>query len=194
VLCSLFLVRPLSIQGLTKAEDDTDLVLMEDLKSWFVSLKISSSVARKYAEIIVENNTGRISKLQRKVEKNSHYLEEIGGFDEDDIADIKQGLLQLSSPIGDGSSGEEKKDFPHLLVLELLKLLITEPSRGKKKNWLKIKQLLRRTVCCRSFLLTIIILWMCLHHHYPGFLLVIRLLLGHGMVRLKHGMPTLWNY
>jgi hypothetical protein len=118
----------------TQEEDDNDLVLIEDLKSWFVSLKISSSVARKYAEILVENNTGRISKLQRKVEKNSNYLEEIGGFDEDDIADIKQGLLQLSSPIGDGSGGEEKKDFPPSAGSRTVEVINNQTEPGKEEK------------------------------------------------------------
>jgi WD40 repeat protein len=88
----------------TKAEDDTDLVLIEDLKSWFVSLKISSTAARRYAKILVEKNTERVIKLRRKLEKNPDYLKEIGGFDEDDIEDIKERL-------SGGIASEGEKDL-----------------------------------------------------------------------------------
>jgi hypothetical protein len=92
--------------GLTKAEDgDTDLGLIEDIKSWFVSLKISSAVSRRYAEILVENNTGKVIKLQRRLQNNSNYLKEIGGFDEVDILDIKEGLIKFSS------EGKKKEVF-----------------------------------------------------------------------------------
>jgi WD40 repeat protein len=74
-----------------------DSALIEELSSWFGQLKIPFALSRKYAQIVVANNIGSIAKLQRKIERNSNYLEEIGGFDEDDIIDIKEGLLKLSS-------------------------------------------------------------------------------------------------
>jgi hypothetical protein len=69
-----------------------DLQMIEELKSWFMSLKITSAFSLSYAEILVDNNTGSIERLQRKLGRNSNYLEEIGGFDEDDIVDIKDRL------------------------------------------------------------------------------------------------------
>jgi hypothetical protein len=74
-----------------------DRVLIEELSSWFGQLKIPFAVSRKYAGVVVASNVGSITKLQRKLERNSNYLEEIGGFDEDDIIDIKKELLKLSS-------------------------------------------------------------------------------------------------
>jgi WD40 repeat protein len=74
------------------AKGEEDLHLIEPLRLWFVSLSINSSFARKYAERLVEKNTGSVTKLQRKLERNVNYLEDIGGFDEDDIIDIKEGL------------------------------------------------------------------------------------------------------
>jgi hypothetical protein len=74
---------------------DIDRLMIDQLSSWFGSIHISSSVARRYAELLVEKNTGSITKLRRKLEKNVNYLEEIGGFDEDDIIDIKEGLKNL---------------------------------------------------------------------------------------------------
>jgi hypothetical protein len=74
-----------------------DELMVQGLSSWFVTLKISSMTSRRYAEILVENNTGSIEKLQRKLEKNPSYLEEIDGFDEDDIVDIKAVLKDVIS-------------------------------------------------------------------------------------------------
>jgi WD40 repeat protein len=65
------------------------------LSLWFVGLKISPATARGYAEILVETNTGSIEKLKKEVNKNSCFLEEIGDFDEKDIADIKAALKVL---------------------------------------------------------------------------------------------------
>jgi hypothetical protein len=92
--------------------DDSDLFLIDQLKSWFVSLHISASAARGYARLLVEKNTGTVAKLQRKLERNSNYLEEIGGFDEDDIIDIKE---RLKLP----TSGKEERT-PHELGLNSL--------------------------------------------------------------------------
>jgi hypothetical protein len=90
--------------------DDADLQMIGELKSWFVSLKISSSMSRMYAEVLVEKNTGSVIKLQRKLEKNSHYLEEIGGFDEDDIIDIKEGFKLCTSPNIDISCSKTERE------------------------------------------------------------------------------------
>jgi WD40 repeat protein len=83
-----------------------DRVLIEELSLWFGQLKIPFAVSHKYAAVVVSNNIGSIAKLQRKVERNSNYLEEIGGFDEDDIIDIKEGLLKLSSSQEETVKGE----------------------------------------------------------------------------------------
>jgi WD40 repeat protein len=88
---------------------DSDRLMIDQLSSWFGSIHISSSVARRYAELLVEKNSGSITKLQRKLERNVNYLEEIGGFDEDDIIDIKEGL-GLSSPRPDGTSSNKGGD------------------------------------------------------------------------------------
>jgi WD40 repeat protein len=81
-----------TVNGSVQGKSEEDLHLIEQFRLWFVSLSITSTVARTYAELLVEKNTGSVTKLQRKLERNSKYLEEIGGFDEDDIIDIKEGL------------------------------------------------------------------------------------------------------
>jgi WD40 repeat protein len=89
---------PPVIPSTSSTPNDTDRQMIDQLSSWFGSIHISSSVARRYAELLVEKNSGSITKLQRKLERNVNYLEEIGGFDEDDIIDIKEGLKLLSLP------------------------------------------------------------------------------------------------
>jgi hypothetical protein len=76
----------------------TDLRLIEQLQSWFEELEISSGVARRYAEILVGKNTGSVVKLKKKLERNSNFLEDIGGFDEDDISDIEE-KLRIGNPM-----------------------------------------------------------------------------------------------
>jgi WD40 repeat protein len=71
---------------------EADLLMIEQLSSWLNSLQISSETSRRYAEILTKKDTGSVAKLGRKLARNSNYLEEIGGFDEDDIFDIKEGL------------------------------------------------------------------------------------------------------
>jgi hypothetical protein len=86
---------PPPLPGSGKATD-ADLLMIEQLSSWLNSLNILSEMSRNYAEILTKKNTGSIAKLRRKLERNSNYLEEIGGFDGDDIIDIKEGLkLQI---------------------------------------------------------------------------------------------------
>jgi tetratricopeptide (TPR) repeat protein len=79
--------------------DSNARLRIDELSSWFGSVNISSSVARRYAEVLVQTNTGSVSKLQRKLETNSNYLEEIGGFDQDDIIDIKEGLKLTTAAV-----------------------------------------------------------------------------------------------
>jgi WD40 repeat protein len=81
----------------TSSSSSADRLMMEELSSWFNNLSIPSPVARKYAEVMMTKNIGSVARLQKKLERNSNYLKEIGGFDEDDIIDIKNGLLKLSS-------------------------------------------------------------------------------------------------
>jgi WD40 repeat protein len=100
----------------SSALDDADLQMVGELKSWFVGLKISSSMSRMYAEVLVEKNTGSITKLQRKLEKNPHYLEEIGGFDEDDIIDIKEGFKLFPSLNIDSSWSEKEREPPRSII------------------------------------------------------------------------------
>jgi WD40 repeat protein len=87
--------------------NDTDRLMIDQLSSWFGSIHISSAVARRYAELLVEKNSGSITKLQRKLERNCNYLEEIGGFDEDDIIDIKEGL-GLATPKPEDNNSNKK--------------------------------------------------------------------------------------
>jgi hypothetical protein len=88
---------PPVIPSTVSAPNDTDRLMIDQLSSWFGSIHISSSVARRYAELLVEKNSGSITKLRRKLERNVNYLEEIDGFDEDDIIDIKEGLKKLTT-------------------------------------------------------------------------------------------------
>jgi WD40 repeat protein len=86
------------LSSVTSSSSSADRILIEELSSWFCKLKIPNAASRKYAEVVVAQNIGSVARLQKKLERNSSYLEEIGGFDEDDIIDIKEGLLKLSSP------------------------------------------------------------------------------------------------
>jgi hypothetical protein len=79
----------------------TDLRLIEQLQSWFEELEISSGVVRRYAEILVGKNTGSVVKLKKKLERNSNFLEDIGGFDEDDISEIVD-KLSIGNPMDNG--------------------------------------------------------------------------------------------
>jgi hypothetical protein len=65
------------VNGPVQANSEEDLYLIEQLRVWFASLSITSTVSRKYAERLVEKNIGSITKLQRKLERNSKYLEEL---------------------------------------------------------------------------------------------------------------------
>jgi WD40 repeat protein len=95
------------IPSTVSTPNDTDRLMIDQLSSWFGSIDISSAVARRYAELLVEKNSGSVTKLQRKLERNVNYLEEIGGFDEDDIIDIKEGLkLPATQTAQNGSSKE----------------------------------------------------------------------------------------
>jgi hypothetical protein len=88
---------------------EVDLLMIEQLSSWLNSLNISFVISRRYAEILMEKNTGSVTKLQRKLERNSNYLEEIGGFDEDDIIDIKEGL-KLSTVVNSRANDNTPTD------------------------------------------------------------------------------------
>jgi WD40 repeat protein len=88
---------PPTFPSTVSTPNDTDRLMIDQLSSWFGSIHISSSVARRYAELLVEKNSGSITKLQRRLERNANYLEEIGGFDEDDIIDIKEALIKKNN-------------------------------------------------------------------------------------------------
>jgi WD40 repeat protein len=81
-----------------RSTTDADHLMITQMSSWFNTVGVSSSMARDYANILVEKNVGTIAKLQRKLIKNSNYLEETGVFDEDDIMDIKVELRKLLTP------------------------------------------------------------------------------------------------
>jgi hypothetical protein len=85
------------LSSVTSSSSSSDLPMIEELSLWFGKLKIPNAVARKYAEVMMTKNIGSIARLHKKLDRNSNYLEEIGGFDEDDIIDIKNGLLKLAS-------------------------------------------------------------------------------------------------
>jgi hypothetical protein len=101
---------PPVIPSTVSTPNDTDRLMIDQLSSWFGSIHISSSVARRYAELLVEKNSGSIIKLQRKLERNPHYLEEIGGFDEDDIIDIKEGLIKKNNNSNNSGSGTDNNN------------------------------------------------------------------------------------
>jgi WD40 repeat protein len=94
---------PPIINSTVSTPNNTDRLMIDQLSSWFGSIHISSAVARRYAELLVEKNSGSITKLQRKLERNVNYLEEIGGFDEDDIIDIKEGLKMTVALTGNNN-------------------------------------------------------------------------------------------
>jgi hypothetical protein len=81
--------------------ENTDRLMIDQLSSWFGSIHISSAVARRYAELLVEKKTFSATNLQDKLEENSNFLEDIGGFDEKDISVIKEGLKFLIVDSGD---------------------------------------------------------------------------------------------
>jgi WD40 repeat protein len=85
----------------TIKSDNTDRLMIDQLSSWFGSIHISSSVARRYAELLVEKNTSSVINLQDKLEDNSNYLQDIGGFEEKDISAIKEGSKFLIVDSGD---------------------------------------------------------------------------------------------
>jgi hypothetical protein len=95
---------------------EADLLMIEQLSSWLNSLNILSEMSRSYAEILTKKNTGSVAKLRRRLERNSNYLEDIGGFDEEDIIDIREGL-KLGTVV-DGSSGSNNKptDNPAIMT------------------------------------------------------------------------------
>jgi hypothetical protein len=86
---------PPPVLSSTSGSTDADLLMIGQMSSWFNTIGICSATAREYARILMGKNTGSVSKLQRKLERNVNYLEETGGFDEDDIVDIKEGLSKL---------------------------------------------------------------------------------------------------
>jgi hypothetical protein len=73
----LWVLKKESPSDVAISPNDTDRLMIDQLSSWFGSIHISSSVARRYAELLVEKNTGSITKLRRRLEKNSYYLEEL---------------------------------------------------------------------------------------------------------------------
>jgi hypothetical protein len=114
------------LSSVTSSSSSADRLMMEELSSWFNNLSIPSAVARKYAEVMITKNIGSVARLQKKLERNSNYLEEIGGFDEDDIIDIKEGLLKLSSTREETVKGKSTaRTNPHPLIsLEVHSLFI----------------------------------------------------------------------
>jgi WD40 repeat protein len=117
---------------------DADRLMIDQLSSWFGSIHISSSVARRYAELLVEKNSGSITKLQRKLERNVNYLEEIGGFDEDDIIDIKEGLKMTVALTGN-NNGRHISPYTPGFPPELQEELILPVSTvfDSQQNFLK---------------------------------------------------------
>lgn len=78
----------------SKVIDSSDVQAIMELSDWFRQhIKIHSSLADKYAGLLFDNAIGMISKLHKKLSRNEKFLEELGGFDEDDIDTIKQVLL-----------------------------------------------------------------------------------------------------
>jgi hypothetical protein len=114
---------------------DTDRLMIDQLSSWFGSIHISSAVARRYAELLVEKNSGSITKLQRKLERNVNYLEEFGGFDEDDIIDIKEGLIKNRSG---GENNNGRKTSPPGFPPESFEIVKSE-NQELKDNSLQLK-------------------------------------------------------
>jgi WD40 repeat protein len=90
---------------------ETDLLMIEQLSFWLNSLHISFATSRRYAELLMQKDTGSITKLRRKLERNSSYLEEIGDFDEDDIIDIKEGL-KLQTVVSSSGNDNRQTDIP----------------------------------------------------------------------------------
>jgi WD40 repeat protein len=112
---------------------EADLLMIEQLSSWLNSLHISSETSRRYAEILTKKDTGSVAKLGRKLARNSYYLEEIGGFDEDDIIDIKEGL-KLQTVVS--SSGRDVKPTDILVNMSRSKIqpviAVTTPTMNKE--------------------------------------------------------------
>jgi hypothetical protein len=109
---------------------DADVLMIEQLSSWLNSLNISFAISRRYAEVLVEKNTGSIAKLRRRLEKNSNYLEEIGCFDEEDIIEIKEGL-RLSVV---GSSGKEIKPADTAGQIANQPVIVVPPIRNLEED------------------------------------------------------------
>jgi hypothetical protein len=65
------------LSSVTSSSSSADRLLIEELSSWFCRLKIPNAVARKYAEVMMTKNIGSVVRLQKKLERNSNYLEEI---------------------------------------------------------------------------------------------------------------------
>jgi WD40 repeat protein len=108
---------------------EADLLMIEQLSSWLNSLNISSVMSRRYAEIFVDKNTGSVAKLGRKLAKNSNYLDEIGGFDEDDIIDIKEGLtLSTASNIAKETKPADVPEHIANVTVSEMKSVIVLPS------------------------------------------------------------------
>jgi hypothetical protein len=98
---------PPAVTKATKA----DLQMIEQLSSWLNSLHISFATSCRYAELLMQRDTGSVPKLRRRLEKNSDYLEEIGGFDEEDIIDIKEGL-RLQTVTSSSGNDNSPADIP----------------------------------------------------------------------------------
>jgi hypothetical protein len=94
---------------------EADLLMIEQLSSWLNSLHISFATSRRYAELLIHKDTGSITKLRRKLERNSKYLDEIGGFDEDDIIDIKEGL-KVQTVVSSSGNDSQPTDIPAIMT------------------------------------------------------------------------------
>jgi hypothetical protein len=202
---------PPTIPSTVSTPVDTDRLMIDQLSSWFGSIHISSSVARRYAELLVEKNSGSISKLQRKLERKVNYLEEIGGFDEDDIIDIKEGLIKKNNSNGSGTDNSNGRNtssppppppppppgFP-LESQEIIKpvnsIFPEATVIDSQKNFLKKRriQFMRQEYNVVVIFLRRVILGRCIQS--PGLLLVIRLFPGHMIPLLKYGTGNHWNY
>jgi hypothetical protein len=112
--------------------------MIQQRSSWLNSLNISFATSRRYDERLVEKNTGTIVKLRRRLEKSPYYLKEIGGFDEEDIIDIKEGLMVSTG----GSSGMEMYIAPadtpehiaNMTVVKIRPLIVVPPPRNTEED------------------------------------------------------------